>query len=75
MSLLGWQKLECKCGSSRYRQSYFWEWHEQYGTVEKVEGRTCEECGVKLDLAGMIARVKEKNLQIKIDELRSQQNA
>jgi len=72
MSLQGWEPLVCECGNKYFQQAVSLIWHEGQGTTVKPDGFTCTGCGKRSDTAPMISRIKQQNLQRKIDELEAQ---
>ena len=72
MSIEGWRSLTCGCGNAHFQQAFTLIWHEQNGMVPKPDGWVCTGCNRRSDNAKMIAGVKAKALQTKIDELTAQ---
>ena len=75
MSMIGWQELVCSCSNKFFTPAYTLQWHENQGSSQRQDGWICTGCGKRSDNNKMIAIVKERALQVKIDELRAQQEA
>ena len=72
MSLEGWADLVCECGNKFFNPVVTLGWHESQGMTVRQDGYTCTGCGKRSDTAPMVLRLKERNLQRKIDELQAQ---
>ena len=73
MSLRGWEKLVCSCGSEEFIAVHKLTWHERQGTANKQDAWKCAKCGAIASTAKMIGVVQQKHLQDKIKELEEQQ--
>ena len=75
MGIIGWQELTCSCGNKFFVPAYTLQWHENQGSSQRQDGWICTGCNKRSDNNKMIATVKAQSLQVKIDELRAQQEA
>lgn len=73
MSLHGWEKLQCACGSENFLATHEIQWHENQGTANKQSGWQCTKCRTVISTADMIQSAQKKRLEEKIKELQAQQ--
>jgi len=72
MSLRGWEKLTCECGSQEFISTHQLTWHEANGTAFKQTGWKCAKCNRVVSTANLINVCKRKQVDAKIHELEAE---
>ena len=72
MSIEGWQKLACECGSQNFTPISSLSYHPSQGTTSKQDGWQCTGCGKRAPMAALVDRAKKLTLEKKLREIEAQ---